>query len=283
MQTIGLTILTIMILDFEYMTPKIQVDHTMLGKDFLEAKTFHMICSPARCQEIVKGILWRRDNSARANGTKLEKPMFVWEPVPPSMKASELPLVYETLELVDVISPNYEELLSLFGDSLNEERSDKMILKTRCDQLLAKGFGSRRGAVVVRLGAEGCYVAQVARHFQFPAYHQPFMKTNNERRAGREPKILDVTGGGNAFLGGFCIGMLEHDHSHSLTAFEMGAVWGNVAASFAIEQIGLPRLSHQTEEGEELWNGEVVQKRLKEMYDAAASPGFQDIDSERKQ
>jgi hypothetical protein len=86
--------------------------------------------------------------------------------------------------------------------------------------------------------------------------------------------VVDPTGGGNAFLGGFSIGLARGQPILEAVA------WGSVAASFAIEQVGTPVLTKQEEfkeitEGQsqeedeqkkkgELWNGVAVEERLKE-------------------
>jgi len=70
-------------------------------------------------------------------------------------------------------------------------------------------------------------------------------------------KVVDPTGGGNTFLGGLAVALARGK------AIEEACAWGNVAASFAIEQVGLPEL-RVDEEGRETWNGIVVEERLKE-------------------
>lgn len=52
----------------------------------------------------------------------------------------------------------------------------------------------------------------------------------------RNSKIVDTTGAGNAFLGGFILG-----HSETVD-FVKAAHNGSVAASFVLEQVGLPKL-----------------------------------------
>lgn len=73
-------------------------------------------------------------------------------------------------------------------------------------------------------------------------------------------KVVDPTGGGNTFLGGMSV---LYARGHSL---EESCKMGAVAASFAIEQVGMPNLS-TAESGwnganhEELWNGVSVKER----------------------
>ena len=83
-----------------------------------------------------------------------------------------------------------------------------------------------------------------------PAYHQ------DSRR------VVDPTGGGNGFLGGFAVGLVRNDGD-----IVEAARWGSVAASFCIEQVGVPALETIVSTAtctDELWNGESVADRLKE-------------------
>jgi hypothetical protein len=70
-------------------------------------------------------------------------------------------------------------------------------------------------------------------------------------------KVVDPTGGGNGFLGGLAIALARGKE------LEEAACWGSVAASFAIEQVGMPMLGTD-EQGRETWNGAVVDERLEE-------------------
>lgn len=77
-----------------------------------------------------------------------------------------------------------------------------------------------------------------------PAYH------SGER-------VVDPTGGGNGFLGGLAVGLARGKEVAE------AAAWGSVAASFMIEQVGVPALGVD-EEGRETWNGVRVEERLQE-------------------
>jgi bifunctional ADP-heptose synthase (sugar kinase/adenylyltransferase) len=69
--------------------------------------------------------------------------------------------------------------------------------------------------------------------------------------------VVDPTGGGNTFLGGMAVALARGE------SIPEAATWGTVAASFAIEQVGVPELAISGP-GQELWNGVVVHKRLRE-------------------
>ncbi|CAK7198257.1 hypothetical protein SEUCBS139899_000916 [Sporothrix eucalyptigena] len=70
-------------------------------------------------------------------------------------------------------------------------------------------------------------------------------------------EVVDPTGGGNAFLGGFTVAVARGK------GLDEAAAWGNVAASFAIEQVGVPVLGEDAN-GQETWNGVRVEDRYGE-------------------
>jgi bifunctional ADP-heptose synthase (sugar kinase/adenylyltransferase) len=79
----------------------------------------------------------------------------------------------------------------------------------------------------------------------FPAYFE-------ERDQDR---VVDPTGGGNAFLGGLAVALARG------VVLEEAACWGSVSAGFCIEQVGVPVLGTD-EDRKETWNGERVEDRL---------------------
>lgn len=80
----------------------------------------------------------------------------------------------------------------------------------------------------------------------------PAFFTKDDAEAGR---VVDPTGGGNTFLGGLGVALARGK------TMEEAACWGSIAASFAIEQVGVPELGSD-DDGEETWNGDRVQDRL---------------------
>ena len=214
--------------------------------------------------QLVEGI--SKGRSMLRSAKDLAPPLFVWEPVPDSCCLEEYDHFLEALKVVDVISPNHHELAALFGqiDQLNKsDQADMKLLQGHCDRLMADGFPKQRGSVVVRRGEQGCCVLSRSRRTYFPAYHLPNNSAAQNSLTVTEPKVVDPTGGGNTFLGGFCIGLLDGRHKERVS-YEQGALWGSVAASFAIEQVGMPKLSFR-QDGTELWNGESVEDRIKVM------------------
>ena len=73
-------------------------------------------------------------------------------------------------------------------------------------------------------------------------------------------KVVDPTGGGNTFLGALAIALARGKN------IEEACVWGNVAASFAIEQVGVPELGVD-DSGQETWNCVRVEDRLREFQE----------------
>jgi len=192
---------------------------------------------------MVSGILDRRK---REFGEKVEAPLFIWEPVPDFCTPEELENCREALEVVDYVSPNHEEMAGFHGVSANcGEHVDRALIdQLAVDWLLNRKEGGKLKAVVVRAGKDGCLVATRERMTTrwIPAYHQS------------SAKVMDPTGGGNAFLGGLAIGL-----SRGVTV-EEAAILGSVAASFAIEQVGMPKLI--VDGNDERWNDERAQDRL---------------------
>jgi len=204
-----------------------------------KSKSFHLICSATRCVDLVEGTLAR----IKALGY-ISSPLFLWEPVPDLCTPGELENCQKTLKRVQVVSPNHMELTAFFGLSGNRgEDVDREVVEKCAADWLSSGIGSDGlGAVVVRAGKDGCYVATRTQSKWLPAYHQP-----------ESGKVIDPTGGGNGFLGGLAIALARGG------SVEEAAIWGSISASFVIEQVGMPTLT-QHPDGER-WNGERVQDR----------------------
>ncbi|KAL1305296.1 hypothetical protein AAFC00_002200 [Neodothiora populina] len=239
---------------FKYLTPKLRLTHLDPSPELLSAKSFHLICSASRSIELVEGVLERRGS---ALGQGLPRPLFIWEPVPDLCVPSELNNTIEALKYIDVISPNHAELASLFAADANaaDGHVDKAVVE-ECSKRLLEGITRSDGnnapahklAVVVRSGRDGCYVRTSGNAIWFPAFHTD------------SSKVIDPTGGGNGFLGGLAVGLVRSG-GDVYTA----ALWGNVAASLAIEQVGVPVLGPGAADGKETWNGVVAEERLREM------------------
>ena len=145
---------------FKYMTPKKRLTGKDLSQALLMSKSFHLICGPSRCKELITEI-----NSLRRNLDieDLPRPIMVWEPVPDLCIPSELLNVTNVLPLVDICSPNHSELASLMGDEtgllLPSGEVDTMAVERSVEQLLGS-MPLQSYTMVVRCGSAGCYVGK---------------------------------------------------------------------------------------------------------------------------
>ncbi len=196
------------------------------------------------------------------------RPIFIWEPVPDRCTVDEKQNMFHALKVVDVLSPNYVELAGFYGGGpASRGGVDKEFLESTCDDILLDGVGAQRqGAAVVRVGSEGCYVATHGSKKWYPAYHKP----PTYPLGNANPKVVDPTGGGNAFLGGLAVGLVRTGGEPSFDNIETAVAFASTAASFAIEQVGMPTLS-QDADGSELWNGSSVAERLSSYIEGLAS------------
>jgi len=114
------------------------------------------------------------------------------------------------LPAVDAFLPSDQEIRSLFGSQIAVEKAASIL----CE------WGAR--IAVIKLGPEGVFVQeQNGRAFHLPPYYQP-----------GSGEVVDVTGAGDAFCGGFMVGLAQSNNA--LTAAKMGLV----SASFALEGYG---------------------------------------------
>jgi hypothetical protein len=173
---------------FRYTTPKKRLTAVDLTPEFLASRTFHLICSPQRCRELVLEIKDKRadlpapvssipaaeewvdddgsdnkeTNSNDTTGNHLPKPIFIWEPVPDLCTPDELLNCTNVLPLIDVISPNHAELAGFMGDDgLDPETGEisTRAIERACEQLLGS-MPLQSFSIVVRAGEKGCYLAR---------------------------------------------------------------------------------------------------------------------------
>jgi sugar/nucleoside kinase (ribokinase family) len=235
----------------------------------------------------------------RAQDASAPRPHFIWEPVPDLCKPDELLSTTNALRYVDICSPNHAELGALMGTSglTPSGEVDKVFVEEACEQLLAS-MPLVSFALVIRCGAEGCYIAQNGgkppakkkRKTRSSGTHvhggltegmdfeklfakllappeEPEDEVEEEPQAieGIERWIPAVHTDASKVIdptgggNGFLGGLaVALARSHTL---EEAAAWGSVSASFAIEQVGMPILGHD-DEGKETWNGVIVEDRL---------------------
>ena len=200
------------LLAFKYLTPKLRIDETHLTPTMLLSKSFHLICTPTRCINLVSRILEARRCLPPIPGSD-KPPLFIWEPVPDSCEASQLSNVYEALKFVDVISPNHQELGALFTESTtstaissatSSAMYDEEVIRSQCKDLLSKGLEmDKEGAVIVRCGENGClvYTHETSRvfpaYYPIPSHNSPSNRSSTSSTSSTD-KVLDTTGAGNA-------------------------------------------------------------------------------------
>jgi sugar/nucleoside kinase (ribokinase family) len=254
---------------FKYLTAKLRLDEKDLSDDQLLARSFHMVCSPARCRSLVNGILGLRRESLRARGLDPDAveaelwPVFVWEPVPDLCTPEELARLRLAAECVDVVSPNGDEFAAFFKEVPEcDSRETQVRWLLGGDHDLSAGKEKRplRATLVIREGAQGCttYSAGNLKGLHLRAYHQS------------KERVTDPTGGGNTFLGALAMGLtgmtspdggvLEDlvvpDDQKSLL---LALTHATVAAGYAIEQIGMPTVA--AADGD-CWNGQRYPERF---------------------
>jgi len=231
---------------FRYITPPLQpkVEHLEGSSSLLSSTAFHMLAQPEVLELQIKELWSRRSQHGIEQGA-----IIVWEPAPPHCTVFNHDAHVQACKHVDVFSPNHIELASLF------EQDHKTI--GTMDRAKIEGYARRfqeassidsvNGAkIVVRAGEYGCLVMSGAEGtFWLPPFHN-----------SASPKFVDPTGAGNTFLGAFTI---VFQHTSSLRE---SAICGSVAASFALEQIGLPVLTSSG--GTDRWNGVDFSDRLAE-------------------
>lgn len=228
--------------EFKYLTPKKQIGvrdwYEAFGEDQLQkVKCFHLLCSSSRCLKIMGEL-----QKIGCGST-----IFVWEPIPDLCNQEH----FEEIKLIlaghhdatIVFSPNAEEGARLFND-------DEPLSLEECMQYIWKfdKYMGARNICVLRCGKLGS-VALSARDLEsgnrtvihLPAYH-----------SNSPDKVIDPTGGGNSYLGGFCVGFVLTGDLY------VASICGNIAAGCIIEQIGVPNFETATRK----WNGLTFYERL---------------------
>lgn len=232
---------------FEYTEPRLRLDQDSLHSNLLKSKSFHLICASSRCVELTQGICERR----RRLNEDLEPPWFVWEPLPWECVPEGLDDCQRALNSVDVVSPNHVELCSFYGVEAHDENGDfkKENIEECCNKLLrGTVLDERKCSALIRAGKAGCFITTgpESKGIWLPAYHED------------QKKVVDPTGGGNGFLGGFTVtSAIKRRGESNLGRLRRAAIEGAVAASFMIEQVGVPALSLAME-GKQLVNGDTV-------------------------
>ncbi|CAG8601491.1 16438_t:CDS:1, partial [Cetraspora pellucida] len=226
---------------FEFLTPLIEPKLAKIPISYLNSRIFHIIGYPTDVSHYITDILRLRDK-------QLPPPIFVWEPTPECASKEYVQSWIEAMQLVDIISPNHEEIAAVLGlisedYKKNDHFMTSEMLGYMADKLLEHQIGLHgKGCVIIRASRKGCLVATKERKEIIPAYWEPLEDGNDN------PSLIDVTGAGNSFCGGLMVGLLKSN----LDVFK-AALYGAISASFTIEQIGVPRFKIN-EQGIETWN-----------------------------
>lgn len=175
-----------------------------------------------------------------------ERPLIVWEPLPASCIPENYQDFLSACKFVDVFSPNHLELAALCGRRLSDEITREE-LEQSSQTIADAGIGAGEDGVIITRASDlgSLSLGRDARPIWLPAYYSKGSK-----------EVIDPTGAGNAFLGGYIAGWLNHQN-----VVEAGFC-GHVAASFALEQIGLPKVERKG--SKVVCNGVMIQDRLEE-------------------
>ncbi|GAA6000030.1 hypothetical protein JCM10207_006020 [Rhodosporidiobolus poonsookiae] len=236
--------------DFEYLTPRTRLEPKDLPAPLRTSSYLHFVCSPTRALVIHSQL------QPPLNATPTWRPKLVYEPIPDRCTPEELPSLREILPHVEVFSPNHVEAWAFNGVGPDEvERRGKEGIEEVARRFFDEGA---LGAVVIRSGPLGAYAIRRGEEkgVWVPAYH-----AYGEEGKG---KVVDVTGAGNSFLGGLMAGLVLHPGD-----LKTAVQCASVAASFIIEQFGLPKVKRD-DAGVERWNGDSPLDRLEELKARAA-------------
>ena len=127
------------------------------------------------------------------------------------MVPGRLAYVRQMLPQIDAFLPSEQELYSLFGVAADLEEAAATLCRWGVPLVVVK-LGAN--GVLLQMGADGDCI-------HLPAYHPP-----------GDPRVVDVTGAGDAFCGGFMVGLAQT--ADPLQAARMGLV----SASLVIEGYG---------------------------------------------
>jgi sugar/nucleoside kinase (ribokinase family) len=151
-------------------------------------------------------------------GMPAYQPVVSLEPFKPADRHLSDTALRQLCTAADIFSPNIAEAQSLVGNGSP-------------DELVRRLTDAGTSIVTLRMGPEGSLVSiSSAPHLKSaPHLYVPAVPTT----------VIDPTGAGNAYCGGFLAGYVQT--GDVLTA----ARYGTVAASFLVEQVGLPEINER--------------------------------------
>ncbi|OAL54988.1 Ribokinase-like protein [Pyrenochaeta sp. DS3sAY3a] len=184
---------------FRYTIPPLKVSPSdLIDTYLLQSRAFHLLATPEEIQKQIPALLRLRIE----RGIK-RPPFIVWEPFPAACLTGNRQAFLESCKLVDVFSPNHLEMSALFEDAPSETFQP--------DQLEAYAQEFSRAT-----GTSCCGI---------PVWLPPYYQENSTT-------VIDPTGAGNTFLGGFIDGWkISQDITEA-------SAYGNIAASFATSRLG---------------------------------------------
>jgi len=219
----------------------------------MKSQCYHFLGTPSTAQAFVSGI-----SNLRKNHSVTQKPIFVWEPEPRECNPENVHLITETAKMVDVFSPNHLELLRMFDMSPASGAEDlKRLIEQAAQKLQAAGSGRQgRYIVIIRAADLGCMVQLTGQDSKwFPPYYEPTVSPGSTARVSHGA-VLDPTGAGNAFLGAFGAEMARSGDQFLVVTHAI------IAASFVVEQTGLPKIDGKDQAEHERWSGVGPRQRL---------------------
>ncbi|KAJ5706702.1 hypothetical protein N7488_006503 [Penicillium malachiteum] len=232
--------------DFKYTTPVLNIDENSIAEShILASKAFHYLATPQDIQTRVSSLLTLRQKAGIST-----RPLIIWEPAPLSCNPENRQAFLEAARHVDILSPNHLELGKFFSRT-GRDTPAKTNIEELASIILNSGVGpAKRGIIVIRAGGQGCLLQS----WDLPPTWLPPLYDSESSSGQQAVGVVDPTGAGNAFLGGFGVGYIQT--KDAVTA----ACFGTVSASIALEQIGMPTKTHSGDM--ELWNDTSVQERL---------------------
>lgn len=232
---------------FTYVTPPLRPSTTHLAaSSLLFAASFHFLAVPEDLENQVSTLLRLREEQGIT-----ERPLIAWEPAPLGCNSANLASHLKTCALVDVFSPNRLELRYLVeGKTKTEGEFSPSIVEAQARKFVEAGIGPHgNGLAVIRSGEHGVLLLSNNTQAEWlPAYY--------EKGASQ---VVDPTGAGNTFVGAFAVALQETSDPRE------ASLRAAVAASYAIEQFGPPKLTQASESTGEFWNNSEVLSRLQNL------------------
>ncbi|WVR06367.1 hypothetical protein IAU60_003398 [Kwoniella sp. DSM 27419] len=238
---------------FAYLTTPILLTPTsLLSTRFGEPlpTAIHFISYPTpRAEQIIQEV-------SHLRSIHQWQPLIVWEPEEEAFEV--IRRIATEVDIIGSCRPNHHELARMFNLHVSSEATDEQLRELFSEGCRQMAILRPNIGTVVRCSYLGaCYAVTPASSDEevqvrwVEAYWNP-------RRAGWHPgRVVDPTGAGNAFMGALAAAL---DRGKTL---HQAVLWASTAASFTIEQDGLPRMT--LIDGLELWNGVDPMSRVQQM------------------